>query len=140
MDWRMLAVGAMFLYGFGTYFVARATPVHGPYNAAFLQVVVYTVVLLLLGFGRSEISRFTTQSLTDGLIAATMFVIGSLCIFAAIGNAPGHAAVVEGLVAAHFIVSGVLVHLLIKPMPPMQWVGIITILIGVIVTLRATPP
>jgi hypothetical protein len=124
----MLCAGS---YAVGTVCVAKATPIHGPKIAALLQIVGYTVLLVVTRFGMADIRRATVVSLSFGLVACAMFVVGSYLYFMGVEVAPEKTVLIEALATTGMILAGLVIHFTIGKMNAYEWAGIVGVVISV---------
>jgi len=132
MDWRVLAFLCALMYGIGTFCVAKATPIHGPKIAAFLQVVGYVILLAVMRFGMSDLERVTKTSFAYGAAAAALFVTGSYFIFMGVSVSPERTALIEAIATTGLVFAALAIHFFIGAMTPLQWGGMLLVLSGVV--------
>ena len=133
MDWRLAATLCAVMYGVGTFFLAKATHVHGPKIASLMQVVCYIVLLAVMRLSVSDLQRVTRESFTYGMAAASLFVAGSYLIFMGSSLFPAKTSLIEALVTTGLLLSTLLIHNMIGAMSPWQWTGIVLVTAGAVI-------
>lgn len=113
----------MVAYGIAMFFVSKANRVHGGEVACFLQMMGYAVLLMVLGFGRTELARVTRLSLVFGAAAAILLVIGTLIMFRAIAHTPEKTALISIVSEGWPLITAILIQLTGTPLRWQQWLG-----------------
>lgn len=137
MGWRNAALCTMVMYGFWMFFASKSTPVYGAKVSCFMQMMGYVVLLAVMGFGRADIAKITRPALMYGVIATALAVGGTYALFYAVGIAPKQAAVITVIAEGYPLITALLIHFMVQPLLPRQWVGIFLMVGGmVLVNLR----
>lgn len=139
MGWRTALLAIVLAYGFGMYFVARSNPIHGARVGCLLQMAGYGVLLVVLGFGRADLSRITWQSLFWGTGGALLSCSATFLMFWIFAAYPTKAGLVSALSESWVLVTVLLIHLTRTPMTGRQWLWVLLATGGIIGLALSSP-
>ena len=134
MGWKIESFLVAILFGVWGYFAAKASPVYGPKAACFLQMCGYAVLIVVLGFGRTDLAKIAGPARWYGIASTVAAVIAVYWLFRLVARIPPEEAAIAYVISGSYpLITALFIHSTEKPLEQRDWVGILIVTVGLVV-------